>query len=86
MGDGLADEWRRKCNLPVSILTLVRVVAANWSLRTQSEASKLDHPCTFFSAKTAATFIQLNAEPRGTLMDKGPHADQKHNCRHAKTH
>ena len=73
-----------QCNLPVSILTLVRVVAANWSLRTQLEASEPDHPYTFFSAKTVATFIQLNAEPRGTLDDEGPREDQKHDCRRAK--
>jgi len=48
------------CNLPVSILTLVRVVAANWCLRTHVEASKPVHPYTFFSAKTAVTFIQLS--------------------------
>jgi hypothetical protein len=49
------------CNLPVSILTLVRVVAANWSLRIQLKAPEPEHPYTFFSAKTAATFIQFNA-------------------------
>ena len=46
------------CNL--SILILVRVVPATWSLRTQLEASKPGHPYTFFSAKTAVTFIQLS--------------------------
>jgi hypothetical protein len=64
MGDGLADEWRRLCNLPVSILTLVRIVAANWSLRTHVEASKPGRPYTFFSAKTAVTFNQLSKNLR----------------------
>ena len=32
------------------------------------EASKPGHPYTFFSAKTAVTFILLNAEPRSTLI------------------
>ena len=67
------------------MLTLVRVVAANWSLRTHVEASKPGHPYTFFSVKTAVTFIQLNAEPRGTLVDKGPHADEKHKRRRARS-
>jgi hypothetical protein len=42
-------------------VSLVRVVAAHWSLGTQLKA-KPDHPYTFFGAKTAATFMQLNAE------------------------
>jgi hypothetical protein len=37
-------------------------VAANWSLGTQLKA-KPDHPYTFFAATTAATFMQLNADP-----------------------
>ena len=36
-------------------------MAAHWSIGTQLKAT-LDHPYAFFSAKIAATFIQLNAE------------------------
>ena len=52
--------WRTPRSLSASV-SLVRVVAANLSLGTQSKA-KPDHPSIFFGAKTAATFIQLNAE------------------------
>jgi hypothetical protein len=44
-----------------STTSLVRVVAANWSLGTQLKVPQPDHPYTFFSAKIAATFMQLNA-------------------------
>jgi hypothetical protein len=72
---------------PDDVRSTSSVVAANWSLRTHVEALKPGHPYTFFSAKTAVTFIQSNAEPRGTLLeDQGPHADQKHKCCHAKKH
>ena len=49
-------------NLPVSILALAGVVLANSSLGKQLEVSKPAHPWTFFSAKTAVTFIRLNAD------------------------
>ena len=44
------------------MLALVRAVAANWNLGKQLEASKPGRPFTFFSARTAATFIQLRAD------------------------
>ena len=49
-------------SLPISIMSLVHVVSANWSLGTQLKAPQPDHSLTFFSAKTAATFMQLNAK------------------------
>ena len=52
----------RHWSLPKQLIGLVHVVAANWSLGTQLKAPEPDHPYTFFGAKTAATFIQLNAD------------------------
>ena len=43
-------------------VTFVRVVAANCSLGTQLKASEPARPYTFFGAKTAGTFMQLNVE------------------------
>ena len=37
------------------------------SLRHTVETPEPEHPYTFFGAKTAATFIQLNADHRETL-------------------
>jgi hypothetical protein len=48
------------CNLPVAILALAGVVAAKWNLVKRLEVSKPAHPFTFFGAKTAVTFTQLN--------------------------
>jgi hypothetical protein len=50
-----------QCYLPVTILALVRGVAANLCLRTRVKVPKPDHRYTFFGAKTAAMFSQLNA-------------------------
>ena len=52
------------CSPPQAILALVRIVAANWSLGTQSEVSEPDRPYTFFSAKTAVAFVQLSNDLR----------------------
>jgi len=43
------------------VTSLVRTVAANLSLGTQLETAGPVHPYTFFSAKTAVTFIRLRA-------------------------
>ena len=48
------------CKLPVAILALAGVVVAKWNLVKQLEVSKPAHPYTFFGAKTAVTFTQLN--------------------------
>jgi hypothetical protein len=48
--------------LPVAILALVRGVAANLCLRTRVKVPQPDHRYTFFGAKTAATFSQLNGD------------------------
>ena len=37
-------------------------MAANWSLGTQLKAPQPDHSLTFFGAKIAATFMQLNTK------------------------
>ena len=42
------------------MLALVRIVAANWSLGTQTIVAEPDRPYTFFSAKTAVAFVQLS--------------------------
>ncbi|MFZ0260019.1 MAG: hypothetical protein WAL36_08600, partial [Pseudolabrys sp.] len=53
-----------QCNLPVTILALVRVVAANWCLRTRLKVPRPDHSYSIFSgAKTVATFNQLKVDP-----------------------
>lgn len=52
------------CNPRPAILALVRIVAANWSLGTQSEVSEPDRPYTFFSAKTAVACVQLSNDLR----------------------
>ena len=50
--------WRQH----IFIMSLVRVAAANWCLRTQLKVPQPDHSHAFSDAKTAATFIRLNAE------------------------
>ena len=47
-------------NLPATILALAGVVAANTNLTKQWEALKPGRPYIFFSAKTAAIFMQLS--------------------------
>jgi hypothetical protein len=53
---------RMPWSLHISIMSLVRVAAANWCLRTQLKVPQPDHSHAFSDAKTAATFIRLNAE------------------------
>ena len=48
------------CSLSKATTSLVHVVAASWCLGKQLKAPQPDHSYTFFSAKIAATFIQLN--------------------------
>jgi hypothetical protein len=48
-------------SLPKATTSLVHVVAANWSLGTQLKAPQPDRSLTFFGAKIADTFMQLNA-------------------------
>ena len=71
---------RMPWSLHISIMSLVRVAAANWCLRTQLKVPQPDHSHAFSDAKTAATFIRLNAEMsrcmsltagRGTLTQLG---------------
>jgi hypothetical protein len=47
--------------LPIPITNVVRVVTAKWNLRTRWKVRQPGPPCIFFSAMTAATFIQLKA-------------------------
>ena len=60
------------------MFTLAGVVVAKWSLVQQLKVSKPAHPYTFFGAKTAATFTQLNAgllkcaSPRRAEVALGP--------------
>ena len=71
---------RMPWSLHIPIMSLVRVAAANWCLRTQLKVPQPDHSHAFSGAKTAATFIRLNAEMfrcvsltagRGTLTQLG---------------
>lgn len=55
---------RARCNLPISILTAVRivltgvrVVATNWSLERPLEVPERDQTCSSSGATVAATFI-----------------------------
>jgi hypothetical protein len=43
-------------------MSLVRVVAANWCSRTHVKVPQPKNSYAFFGAKTAATFILLNAD------------------------
>ena len=56
-------------------MSSVRVVAANCSLGTQLNASEPDQTYAFFSATTAATFTQLNAD---LLQAIGNHLRRAH--------
>jgi hypothetical protein len=56
------------------MLALVRAVAANWNLRRPLKIPQADHPSTFFAAKTADTFIQLNADHPDPLTLSSPQA------------
>jgi hypothetical protein len=53
---------RMPWSLHIPIMSLVRVAAANWCLRTQLKVPQPDHSHAFSGAKTAATFIRLNAD------------------------
>ena len=53
----------------IHIISLVRVVVANWRLRTHAKVPQLDQPLTFSSAKTAGIFIHLNDELLNTLAE-----------------
>jgi hypothetical protein len=56
-------------------------VAANWSLGTQLKAPQPDHSLTFFGAKIAATFMQLNAELHVRFhTTDGTNAKQRNDC------
>jgi hypothetical protein len=55
---------RARCNLSTSILTLVHVVVANWSLGRPLKVPVRDQTCSSSGATTAATFILLLVKRR----------------------
>jgi hypothetical protein len=75
------QSWSTLWSPPKPLMCLVRVVAGNWSLGTQLNASEPDHRYTFFGAKTAATFIQLNADlPRWKRQQSASELDHRAGC------
>jgi hypothetical protein len=63
-----------RCNLPISILTVVRVVltvvrvvATNWSLERPLEVPERDQTCSSSGATVAATFILFPLKRRSLL-------------------
>lgn len=68
--NALLPHWGAAWSLPIPIISPVHVAAANSNLKTRAKIPQPDHPCTFSSAKTAGTFIQLSNELVKTLADQ----------------
>jgi hypothetical protein len=68
--NALLPHWGEAWSPPIPVISPVHVAAANSNLKTRAKIPQPDHPCTFSSAKTAGTFIQLSNELVKTLADQ----------------